>query len=124
MTDQVLILPLSKNHSSLSFTNYHNLIVCLFQCFIRSTTAAWSRKLWDFLDYLNNRQNNIQFTTEGHLPSLDTNNYSKENSSLGHKSTQETNQQKPLPDCKITPPSNMHTHIHKVNMFTIFHLNP
>jgi hypothetical protein len=87
-----------------------------------------AEKLRDFLDYLNNRQNNTQFTTgtatEGHLPSLDINIYSKEDGSLGHKSTLETGQQKPLPDCKITPPSKKHTDIHKINIFTKLHLNP
>jgi hypothetical protein len=87
-----------------------------------------AENLRDFPDYLNNRQNNIQFTigkaTEGHLPSLDINIYSKEDGSSSHKNTQETDQKKPLPDCKITPPSKKHTHIHKINIFTKFHLNP
>jgi len=87
-----------------------------------------AEKLRDFLDYLNNRQNNTQFTigtaTEGHLPSLDINIYSKKDGSLGHKSTQETDQQKPLPDCMITPPSKKDIHIHKINIFTKLHLHP
>jgi hypothetical protein len=82
-----------------------------------------AEKLRGFLNYINNRQNNIQFTigtaTEDHLSSLDINIYSKDDGSLGHKSTQETDQQKPLPDCKNTPPSKKHTHIHKINIFQI-----
>jgi hypothetical protein len=98
------------------------LIVCLFHCFIRHVhvrvclTAPLlheAEKLRDFLDYLNYRQNNIQFTigtaTVGHLPFLDINICSKEDGSLGDKSTQETARQKPLPECKITPPSKKHT---------------
>lgn len=50
-----------------------------------------AEKVRGFLDYINNRQNNIQFTigttTEDHLPSLDINIYSYEDGSLGHKST-------------------------------------
>jgi hypothetical protein len=87
-----------------------------------------AEKLRSFLDYINNRQNNIQFTigtpTEDHLPSMDINIYSKEDGSLGHKSTKETKQQKPLPDCKNTPPSKTDTHIRKINIFTKLHLNP
>lgn len=75
-----------------------------------------AEKLRGFLDYTNNKQNNIQFTlgtaTEDHLPSLDINICSKEDGSLGHKSTQEIEEQKPLPDCKNTSPSKKHTHTH------------
>ena len=59
-----------------------------------------AEKLKESRDYLNNRQNNIQFTigtaTEGHMASLDIDIYSKEDGSMGHKSTQETDHQKPL----------------------------
>jgi hypothetical protein len=85
-----------------------------------------AQKPRDFLDYLNNRQNNIQFmmetATDGNLPSLHINIYIIEDGSLCPKV-----HRKLAKNCYLRShhhPANNHTQIHRGHMFSKFHLNP